>query len=338
MNLLRHINREKVLFDFVKHTEKKCAFDDEIESLGGRIYITPKFKGYNLFQYLVWWRKHLKQHPEHQLIHGHFFTISPIYFCIAHSMQRVTIGHSHANTIKPWIKKYLSSLTEYFADYRLACSEQAGKLLYPHKDFTVLRNAIDSELYRYNAEIAVEVRKEFDLGNSFILGTVGTIKEVKNPLGIVEILSEVSKIKPGTKLLWVGRDEGMQETAEARLKELGLTDHVIFTGTRSDVHRLMQAMDAFILPSFSEGIPVVMIEAQAAGLPCFASDAVSKDTDITGLCRYLPLNEWGAWAKEITEYNEERKDTSQAIKSAGYDIHDTAAWLQEFYLNIMNSF
>ena len=339
MNLYRHIDREKVQFDFVKHTNAKCAFDEEIISLGGKIYIAPRFKGYNLIPYQSWWRNHLAQHPEHRIIHGHYFTASKYYFAVCKKMNRITIGHSHTDTYsdKDIAKRIMIRNVENYCDYRLACSEKAGKLLYPHKDFMVLKNAIDTDLYRFDPAIRSEVREEYNLRDSFTLGTVGTIKEVKNPLGIVEIFSEVSKMKPDTKLLWVGRDEGMQGTAEARLKELGLADHVIFTGTRSDVYRLMQAMDIFILPSFSEGIPVVMIEAQAAGLPCFASEAVSKDTDITGLCRYLPLEEWAVWSKEITAYCEERKDTSQAIKAAGFDIHDTASWIQEFYLNIMKS-
>ena len=181
MNLYRHIDREKVQFDFVKHTTAKCAFDEEIISLGGKIYVAPRFRGYNLIQYQSWWRNHLAQHPEHRIIHGHYFTASKYYFAVCKKMNRITIGHSHTDTYanKDIGKRIMIHGVENYCDYRLACSEKAGKLLYPHKDFIVLKNAIDTDLYRFDPAIRSEVRNEFHLGDSLVLGTVGTIKEVK---------------------------------------------------------------------------------------------------------------------------------------------------------------
>lgn len=336
MNLYRHIDRDKVQFDFVKHTKEKCAFDDEIESLGGKIYIAPRFKGYNMIQYRSWWRKHLAQHPEHRIIHGHYFTASKYYFAVCKKMKRITIGHSHTDTYssKNIAKRIMIHNLENYCDYRLACSEKAGKLLYPHKDFTVLKNAIDTELYCFDPAIRSEVRNEFHLGDSLVLGTVGTIKEVKNPIGIVDIFSKVCQRRPDSKLLWVGRDEGMQKDVEKRLTELGLLDNVIFTGSRADVYRLLQGMDAFILPSFSEGLPVTLIEAQTSGLICFVSDTVSKEADITGLCHFLPLEDLDLWAKEITSLYLTHADMREQINQAGYDINSTSKWLEEFYLAI----
>lgn len=338
MNLYRHIDRKKVQFDFVKHTPEKCAFDDEIESLGGRIYVAPRFKGYNLIQYQSWWRKYLEQHPEHQIIHGHYFTASKYYFSICKNLGRITIGHCHTDTYtwKDPAKLIMIHGVENLCDYRFACSEKAGKLLYPHKDFTVLKNAIDIEKFVYNPIIAKDVRTEFDLGDALILGVVGTIKEVKNPLGTVEILKAVVKTIPNTKLLWVGTDGGMKQQVVEKIKEYGLSDHVVFTGVRSDVHRLLQAMDVYLMPSFSEGIPVSGIEAQAAGLPCLFSDTVSRQVAIIECCEFVPLNDLEAWKNYVVlAVQKERKDTIQELRAAGYDIHTTAAWMQDFYLNIV---
>ena len=334
MNLYRHIDRSKIQFDFIKHTEEKCAYEDEIRALGGSIFAAPRFKGTNLIQYQNWWKKHLTLHPEHHIIHGHYFTISKFYFSVCKRMRKVTIGHSHTDTYKNPAAILLFHGVESLCDYRLACSEKAGKLLYPHKDFVVLKNAIDVREYIYDPSVAEEVRKEFALGDTFVLGAVGTIKEVKNPLGMVEILKAVVRERPNTKLLWVGSDGGMRGQVVEKLKEYALQDNVIFTGVRSDVNRLLQAMDVFLMPSFSEGIPVSLIEAQAAGLRCFVSESVSREVDITGRCAFLPLGDYAQWAREIMEAELNHEDTYEQIVMAGYDICSTAAWLQDFYLSI----
>lgn len=337
MNLYRKIDRRQVQFDFVKHTSAKCAFDEEILSLGGKIYVAPRFRGINIVQYQSWWHNHLKKHPEHIIIHGHYFTASKYYFSVCKKMDRITIGHSHTDSYsrKSIGKRIMIHGVEDCCDYRLACSEKAGNLLYPNKDFIILKNAIEIEKYVFNPVIAKEVREEFGLGDDLILGAVGTIKEVKNPLGMVDILNAVVQQKPNTKLLWVGNDGGMKQQVIEKIENNNLSDRVVFSGVRSDVHRLLQAMDAFLMPSFSEGIPVSMIEAQAAGLPCFVSDAVSREADITNNCCYLPLDDYKKWAQAIMRANLSHLDNYQQIVSAGYEISTTANWMTDFYTSII---
>ena len=128
----------------------------------------------------------------------------------------------------------------------------------------------------------------------------------------------------------------MQKEIETKLRDEGLTDAVIMTGVRSDVERLMQAMDVFILPSLFEGLPVVLMEAQASGLPCFISNTVTKDAAVTDLCTFLPLEAPERWADAILSADlSSRRDTAQEIRDAGYDIKATAKWLEEFYLNCL---
>ena len=113
-------------------------------------------------------------------------------------------------------------------------------------------------------------------------------------------------------------------------------DQVIFTGVRADVDRLMQAMDVFILPSLFEGLPVVLVEAQAAGLPCLCSERVTREADVTGRCEFLPLDQPELWAKRILEVPRDRPDTRDALRQAGYDIGTTAKWLEQFYIDCLN--
>ena len=334
MNLYRHIDRDIIQFDFVKHTEEKGAYEEEIKSLGGRIFVAPRFSGFNLHSYQNWWRKHLTGHPEHKIIHGHYFTISKYYFSVCKKYNRITVGHCHTDAYRNPLGYLLIHGVESLCDYRLACSNDAGKLLYPHRDFQIIKNAIDANAYIYNPALEKEVREEFSLEDSFVIGAIGTIKEVKNPLGIVDVFSAVLHKNPNSKLLWVGNDGGMKTQAIEKINKLRLTDKVVFTGVRSDIPRLLQGMSAFIMPSFSEGIPVALVEAQAAGLPCYVSDSVSKEADITGSCYFLPLDKWERWSVLIDRVPG-RDNNIEKIKNAGYDIRKTAKWIQDYYLKMI---
>lgn len=334
MNLYRVIDRSKVQFDFVKHIRRKCAFDDEIESLGGRIFIAPRFKGWNIFDYQQWWKNHLSNHPEHKIIHGHYFTISKYYFSICKKYGRITIGHSHSDSTDQMIKRLMIKNIENYADFCLACSKNAGRYLFPHKGFIILKNAIDVDSFGFNKEVSESVKKEFGLEGKYVLGIVSQIREDKNPMAIAEIMQRVCKYVDNAVFLWVGVDAGAKQELVNRINELGLREHFVFTGVRADVNRLLQGMDAFVFPSFWEGLPLSLIEAQASGLPCFISDTLSKEINITGLCTYLPLEKWDLWCNSIINCDYQRQVTRQHIIDAGYDIHTTAAWMQEFYLNL----
>lgn len=343
MNLYRRMDRDQIQFDFVKHTTKKCLFEDEITSLGGRIFEAPRYQAVNHISYCSWWKQHFRNHPEHQIIHGHYYTTAAIYFKIAHHFGRKTIGHSHSTSVgMKSAKKDLKYLvTEYwlskvckYSDYRLACSTPAGKWLYGDKPFVVFNNAIDSKQFTYDPAVRKEMRSQLDLtDDDFVIGTVGSMGFPKNPVGIVQIVSEAKKRNPNVKMVWAG-DGSMRQEVENAIRQHGLEDCVKLLGIRDDVHRVLQAFDVFILPSIYEGLPVVAVEAQAAGLPCILSDVVSREICITDLCTFLPIADPVPWADAILNVNLNRADTQQEIVKAGYDIETTAAWLSNFYLSI----
>ena len=346
MNLYRHIDRSKVQFDFVKHTPQKCAFEDEILSLGGRIYEAPQYLVYNHFDYCRWWKRHLAEHPEHQIIHGHFFTIASVYFKICKKMNRITVGHSHS-TPTVSAKKLIAKLRlkvisayikriERWSDYCFACSKESGEWLFPNKEFIVLNNAIDIEKYKFSQETRQKVRRELNLADSdFVVGTVGRLTGAKNPDGMIDIFKSVHSKNPSAKFLWVGDGE-LRESIEQRIKQENLTSSVIMTGVRSDIERILQAMDVFLLPSTFEGLGIAAIEAQAAGMPCFCSDTIPKEVGVTELCSFLPLNQPDLWADKILSADTQRKDFAQEIRDAGYDINTTSKWLEDFYCGCIN--
>ena len=338
MNLYRAMDKQKVQLDFIKHTSQKCDFDDEIVSLGGRIYNAPKYSVVNHIQYIKWWRTFFRKHTEYKLIHGHYFTLSHVYFKVAHEFGLHTIGHSHSekppiHSIKFWLKRHSIRWIEKESDFCLACSYAAGKYLFPHKKFYILNNAIDAKQFRWNKETANQIRSGFGIRNDYlVIGTCGRFFRQKNPFGILDIFYEVYKLNKKAVLLWVGDGE-MRPQIENKIRKYDLDNCVILTGVRSDVNDIMQAMDVFILPSLWEGLAVVSIEAQAAGLPCYFSESVTKECCITDLCHYLPIDKPNKWAEEILSCQMIRKDMTAEIKNAGFDISVTSKWLEQFYLD-----
>ena len=341
INLYRHIDRAKVQFDFVKHTTKKCAFDDEIRDLGGRIYIAPRFKGYNILSYQLWWKKHFANHPEHQIIHGHFFTISTVYFAVAKQEKRITVGHIHASRSDSVLKALLEKRISKYTDYPIACSEEAGRWIYGNRAFSVLHNAVDTKIFRYNPETRKIIRNKLGLDDSLTLGTTANFSTVKNPMGLIDIFLAVKKKNPKIKMIWAG-DGVLRDEIENRLSKEGITKDVYLLGSRDDIPSLLQAIDVFLLPSFREGLPVSVIEAQAAGLPCFISNRITRDVDITGLCHFLPLvqpDNWAEqWADTILVDRTKREDRSSEICESGYDIQSTSKWLSDLYLTIIEKY
>lgn len=342
MNLYRQIDRSKIQFDFVKHTPAVGDYEAEIMSLGGRIFEAPRYQGVNHLAYCRWWKAHFQAHPEHRIIHGHYYTIAAVFFKIAHRFGRTTISHSHSTsagkkTPKTFMANLWLSRINRHSDYRLACSIPAGEWLYRGAPFTVFHNAIDSGAYTYNPNVRAQVRAEFGISEQDrVIGTVGSIFYPKNPLGIIEILREARKRAPNIKMLWVGSGPMRQEVEETIRRE-GLDEITLLLGTRTDVNRILQAMDVFILPSIYEGLPVVAVEAQAAGLPCILSDVVAEEINITGLCRFLPITDLASWADTVLRVDAPRENTRQRIIDAGYDIASTAAWLSDFYLSLCRS-
>lgn len=330
MNLYRKIDRSKIQFDFVKHTPNNGAYEDEIRNLGGNIYNAPEYRVKNHFSYCRWWERHFIKHPEHVIIHGHYFTISAVYFKVAKEFGRITIGHIHATRVNSTIKSFYVKAIKYYADYKFACSTAAGKWIYNQHRFMVFPNAIDLDEFRFSESIRRKMRMDFGLSDELTFGTVANLSKVKNPMGLVDIFSEICKIIPDAKLIWVGTGN-LREEIENRIHEDNIEDRVIMLGVREDVPDILQALDVFLLPSFNEGLPVSAIEAQATGIPCFLSDTITTEVDITGQCTFLPIDQPRQWAETIKKHKIDRKDTSNAIINAGYDIQTTVKWLQKFY-------
>ncbi|WAA12116.1 glycosyltransferase family 1 protein [Fervidibacillus halotolerans] len=347
MNMYRHIDRSKIQFDFVVHTEEHCAYDKEIYELGGRIFRVPRYTGKNHLNYKKSWNQFFKMHPEYKIIHGHVRSTASIYLKIAKKYGVITIAHSHSTSsgsgLSAIVKNILQYPIRYIADYLFACSKDAGEWLYGKRackknNFYILKNAIDTKQYVFNESIRNIKRKEFKIENKFVIGHVGRFNIPKNHSLLIDIFKKVHDKNQNTVLMLVGDGE-LRPIIEKKVNELGLSDYVIFTGVRSDIPELLQATDVFVFPSLYEGLPVTLVEAQAAGLPCIISDTITDEVKITNLVEKLPLNlSAKEWAEKVLKYMNvyERKNTFEEIKTGGYDVNETAKWLEDFYAKNIN--
>lgn len=352
MNLYRKIDKSEIQFDFIVHTETKDAYYEEIISLGGKIYHCPKYKGKNHFAYKKWWKTFFQSHPEYRIVHGHVRSTASIYLKIARSEGLYAIAHSHSTSsgtgLSAFIKNCFQYRIRYNADFYMGCSYEANCWLFGKKvakDATkciVFKNAINTEIFRFSPEIRKKIRDQLQVSTDCLLiGSVGRLTIPKNPTFIVQIckciyeLNLKAKKYSSVKMIWLGTGKLYDEIISL-IKEESLSDVIELLGSRSDVNEIMQAMDAFILPSLWEGLGIVAIEAQAAGLPTFCSDVIPCEVSVSELCSFLPLGDPNIWADRILNADLTRKDCSKEIVEAGYDIKSTVQWLSEFYKKIKN--
>ena len=343
MNLYRTVDRQRIQFDFAVSTNEKCDYDDEIIALGGRIYRYPRYKGINHFAYKKWWNQFFDSHSEYRIVHGHIGSTASIYLKIAKKHGMYAIAHSHSTggkaNLHDALYKAFSYPTRFVADYFLGCSTEAlisryGKRIANRQDIHhILNNGIDVEKYAYDELLQKEIRKELGLkDNAFVVGTVGRFTEAKNIFFIVDIIREMMNCDPDFHFLWAGTGE-LKKQLEEYMKRNEVEKCVTMLGVRDDIPRVLQALNVFILPSKFEGLPVIGVEVQAAGVPLICSDHVSKELKMSDCVTFLPIDSTEKWVSAILKERQFRRvnDAPSGVVRAGYDIHKTASWLMEFY-------
>jgi len=346
MNIYRNIDREKVQFDFLVHTTKKCYFDDEIEKLGGRIFCIPRFNLVNVVQYKKAIDDFFKKHKgEFSVVHGHIGSSACIYLDVAKKYNIVTISHAHnANfsmlSLKNVIYRTLNLKTRIVADHFFACSYIAGVCRYGKKivkqsNFKIIKNAIQLDKYTYSIEKHKKVSEEFGFNNKFVIGHIGRFDKNKNQTFVVKIFSEILKTKPNSVLMLVG-DGKMRSKVEKLVDKLDIASNVIMTGVRSDVNELLQGMDCFVFPSISEGLGIVAIEAECFGIPCFINESLPQELyindNVYGISLKRSPKEWAEIILENSNTKIPEAIAKENVKNAGYDISVTAKMLEDFYI------
>lgn len=338
LNLYRAIDREKVQFDFVLDHHEERALASQFEALGARIYSVPTFTGKNINQVLQAWNTFFEEHPEYKILHSHVRSYASLYLPIARKHGLKTIIHSHSTSngsgIKALVKKTLQYPLRYLADYYFSCSEEAGRWLFGSKTVTsekhyVVRNAIDARAYRYDPLVREQYIAQLGLTGKYVYAHVGRFHPAKNHEFLLRVFKKISEKNPDAHLMLVG-DGDLRSEIETQIAQLALTDRVLLLGNRHDISGVLQAADCFLFPSKWEGLGIVAVEAQAAGLPCICSDQVPRLVHVMPSCQFLALEE-ELWVQAALQASRERTDAYEQIVGAGYDVFTTAEWLYAFY-------
>lgn len=341
LNLYRNIDREQIQFDFVLDHPKGRYFVPEIERLGGRVYTLTPFRGTNAGEVKRDWNNFLYTHPEYTVLHSHVRSYASLYLPVAKAHGLKTIIHSHntanGSGLDAVVKGALQKPLRYQADVLMACSTEAGEWLYGKKacqsgKYIFLPNAVDTGRFAPDAEKRRKTRQALGIEGRHVIGHVGRFNEQKNHGFLLEAFQRAHAQDPKAVLLLVGTGP-LQEQAVRQAVSLGIAEDVLMTGTRDDVPELMAAMDVFAFPSLWEGLPVTLIEAQAAGLPCVISDVITTDVDITPLITRLPLGDPEVWGVELLK-KRPRTDAREAVIRAGFDVRASARFMSELYLRL----
>lgn len=349
MNYYRNIDRSKIQFDFVVDRSGKddLFYKDEIESLGGKVYVFDEyFKGYNYFRFAKQWKTFFKNHSEYKIIHCHVRSVASIVLRIAKEFKLKTICHSHNTSngsgVKAIVKKILQGRIKNSCDYFFACSKESARWLYGNNiaesdKCMIINNAIESKRYKFNSKTRERVRDELGLGNKIILGQVGRIETVKNYGFTLMLLKMLLKNDAKYHLLVVGTGS-LKERFIEEARHLDIYSNITILENRSDVPDLLQAMDVFVMPSLYEGLPVSLVEAQAAGLPCVVSNNVKDGILINDSVKKISLDDIEEWEKTINNYvfltRGMRKDNTGIIKKNGFDVVANVQILSCFYNNV----
>lgn len=338
-NYYQAMDKKNLQMDFVAIDEPSDEYRSFFEENHLRCYVFHKKNIVNYFCKILELCRKEKYNIVH--IHGNSANMAIELFAVALGGVKVRITHSHNTaTMHPLMHNLLWPIFSELCTTRLACGEDAGKWLYRDKKFTVLNNGIQTKDYAFSEEKRNTVRKELRIqDDEILLGHVGNFIEQKNHSFLIDIFSEVHSENPKFKLLLIS-DGMLMPIIKDKVHSLGLDDVVIFLGKTLKVSEYLQGMDLFLLPSLHEGLPVVLVEAQAAGLICAVSNTVAKEADLTETSVFLPIDTAAPWTTVIEKLgykkrNREEDSTNNIalIKEKGYDIEQNADQLRQIYVS-----
>lgn len=345
MNYYRHIDRSKVQFDFLYFNDDEITYKYEIKKLGGNIY---KINKPNISKKSICEIKNFFKgcNGKYRILHNHEVYLNILMAPLAKKNGfKYIITHSHTTS---YSDKFINSIRNRIlcmplkkqADYFMACSKAAGKLLYGSRSVEdgkvfILNNAIDCKKFKYDESLRIKIRKQLGLENKIVIGHVGRFNAQKNHKFLLEIFDEILKLDKHSILLLVGDGPLFKEIKKIS-KEMRINDKIIFLGRRDNIFEILQGMDIFILPSLYEGLPVIGVEAQAAGLPCFMADTITNEVDINEVKYFSLKDDIEILAQKILhEYKIfNRRNIVEEIKNNGFEINLECKKLQKFYLSL----
>lgn len=348
MSIFENMDRSRVQIDFVVHQDYAPSFVPFVQEKGSRVYQAPQFKKVGPLAYISWWNRFFTKHPEYKIVHGHMKAYISLYLLIAKWHGRITIAHSHsAYPTLSFIKKYVEKISlfplRWVADYHFACSVQAGEYLYGKNvvkrlSFHFIPNARDTKVFLYNDEKRKIMREKFNLIDNFVIGHSGRFDELKNHAFLIKIFKHIYQQNSQARLLLLGVGT-LKAQIEEKVVKQGLENAVLFMDVVPNPQDYYQAMDVFLFPSLSEGLGMVLTEAQIAGLPCVFSANLPQEIEISPeLCHRISLAEpVEKWAEvTLAQAGVKRVSRNKEAIEKGFEITELATNLAEFYITQAN--
>ncbi len=337
MDIYRSIDRERVQFDFYTFRRERGQFDEEILALGGKVFYNEPLSVKKLFAIPSRLQTFLAEHPEYSVCHAH---LNQWCGLILEGARRagVPCRVAHARTAlqggghQAFVKNFIKRLYAKSPTHRFAVSKKASDWLYEKQGGEVWPNAIESEKFLFDSTKRTQTRKSLGVENAFCVLHVGNLRSVKNHAFLFSVFAEIVKKEPNAHLLLAGRGE-LEASLRARAKELNLSEKITFLGSREDIPDLLSAADVFIFPSFYEGLPGSVLEAQASSLPCLISNTIAEEVFLSEACKSLSIQADPAlWAEEALKHKDHpRVNQSALFAKTGYDVRALAERLCAFY-------
>lgn len=343
MSYFRQLNHENVQMDFALLSDWESPYYKEIQQAGGKIYVLPPVKDL---------LTHIKKCNQ-ILAHDHYDVVSdnsliltiPMMMSAKHYHVPVRILHSHNTRLSSYAKKekiekaFLPILKSQCTDF-CACGKEAGKFLFGGKNFTIIPNVISPKDNQYNSDRREQVRKQMNVSDRIVIGTVGRTAPQKNPYFAVNVVGALTKKVPNLTYWWIGSGE-MDYELRDYVREKRLEETIRFLGSRNDILDLYQAMDIFFLPSLFEGLPLTGVEAQAFGLPCVVSSSVTDEMVYTDLVKYVSLQDSiDAWVEALEEQIQripERRSYQDELRSSQFSSDGAGERLTNIYINMLKN-
>lgn len=343
----RNMDHEMVHFDFLIYNYyEEGIYEKPLEKMGCRIFKVPTFQQDKKSALREIDR--IIKDGHYDCVHSHFGRLSYFVLRIAKKYNVAKrIAHSHIAFEPMRFQAKIAApprafITKMYATHLFACGNDAGQFMWGRKavqngSVKIMKNAIDTEAYRYSEESRIKKRKELGIENEFVLGIVGRLSTQKNYPYLFNVYARLLKSRSNVVLLVVGRGP-QEETIRKQAESMGLQDRIQFLGVRKDVPELLNAFDVFLLPSLYEGLPVVLIEAQANGVKAVISDQMTSEMIITDLITQLPIapedtDRWVTAINSINLENTNRADYADEVANAGYDIRKASCEMMNFYLS-----
>lgn len=343
MNYYRHIDRERLQFDFVVDADSTRVPVEEIENLGGRVFEVPAYQQLTKYQKAL---KDLFSSHRWEVVHSHVNTLSVFPLRVAkNSGIPIRIAHSHATLGKGeagrnLIKLALRPFANIYPTHRVACSNYAGEWLFGKgRSFSIIPNAIEVEKFRFSAAKRAMARNSWGVSEDCcVVGNLGRMETAKNQSFLIRVFQRFHIDHPNSILVLAG-DGSLRDELEREAEALGLCGFVYFLGQVEDASPIYQGMDVFVLPSLYEGFGMALLEAQAASLPCLASDRVSLEAVFSDDCRLLPLElSVDGWADAIwASFTKGERSSVLGDSFSRYDIDEAATELVNYYLRLFES-